>query len=487
MYGSCLNKEHVKMIQQIYSTAEQDLRPCGPAVLQLFNSIKPLYIGHPPQDPQDQHLELEQITSSLIRLADERILSYHYKDVPTCWRQLHTDASLLQAILTVVSYMTDLTPEEQKSRFLKTIRQLDLVIIVAGAPGQGRYELVLDLIKRIQKRYTKVRDDNQPRQSPAKRRKLSEDNRKEQAKARPRIPSSPMVDHPIISLRSFPSFESYLELYHKEPFIVSGGSLDWPANELWCDQKYLQEKAGVGRCVPVEVGKEYTEREWRQEILPFEQVLNSVFEVSEYRPMTRVIHSDGQVTSRYNLPKPVHYLAQHDLFRQIPDLRNDILIPDIVYSAPPEGSKECPEYVSPKNEDGYVLNAWLGPKGTLSPAHTDPYYNCYAQVVGSKWIWVAPPSCSPAMSAFGLSSSTEDPTSDETEDDDQSPHHSHLLTNTSRIDVSSPDTYDAAFKEQVVPFAQQAVLQKGDVLVLPPGWWHSLKGLEVSFSVSIWF
>lgn len=71
------------------------------------------------------------------------------------------------------------------------------------------------------------------------------------------------------------------------------------------------------------------------------------------------------------------YLAQHELFDQIPPLRRDIMTPDY-----------CALLLADEEDDGgaesVATNAWFGPGGTVSPLHNDPFHNLLAQVVGSK-------------------------------------------------------------------------------------------------------
>lgn len=43
------------------------------------------------------------------------------------------------------------------------------------------------------------------------------------------------------------------------------------------------------------------------------------------------------------------------------------------------------------------------------------------------------------------------------------------------------------FFETARPASLQAILEPGDLLVMPPGWWHSLKSLDTAMSVSLWF
>lgn len=75
------------------------------------------------------------------------------------------------------------------------------------------------------------------------------------------------------------------------------------------------------------------------------------------------------------------YLAQTQLFEQIPELYKDIGIP--IYCGLSGGFEE---ESSKENSDDVVINAWFGPSDTISPMHFDRYYNLLVQVVGEKYI-----------------------------------------------------------------------------------------------------
>ena len=216
---------------------------------------------------------------------------------------------------------------------------LDMVIVVAGAPK--REEIVFRLIKLAQNRLPlPTPTSKRPRLSP------------------PSSIESPYILRPIPRLSTPPPFETFASLLDR-PFIISGGCKHWPAltdpAHNWRSMDYLREVAGRGRVVPVEKGKHYSDQNWTQEIIPFESFLRHIESTSD---------SSGETL----------YLAQHDLFRQFPELSKDIEIPDYVYSAP-ESTFEG--YVPPSHEEGYIMNAWFGPGGSISPAHTDPYFNCF--------------------------------------------------------------------------------------------------------------
>ena len=203
------------------------------------------------------------------------------------------------------------------------------------------------------------------------------------------IPDDFPISSPITNLsRSIPrirspsltAFQTHITTIH-EPIILTNCLIHWPALTKWSSPRYWHSKTLNGtRLVPIELGDSYVSPTWSQVLLPFETFLT-------------------QHLLRQSIP--IGYLAQHDLLSQIPSLRNDILIPDYCYIVPPLHPPDLPqvpyagranregegeENVDDEEGDGGVLmNLWMGPRGTKSPLHNDPYENIFAQIVGWKY------------------------------------------------------------------------------------------------------
>ncbi|XP_054918884.1 bifunctional peptidase and arginyl-hydroxylase JMJD5-like isoform X4 [Dermacentor andersoni] len=145
----------------------------------------------------------------------------------------------------------------------------------------------------------------------------------------------------------------------------------------------------------------------------------------------------------------VGYMAQHQLFHEIPELRDDICIPTYC----------C---LSEKDEEPDI-NVWFGPEGTVSPLHHDPKNNILAQVFGEKYIRLYGKSQTPFLYA----------------------HEERLLENTSQVDVEDPD----AEKFPLFEKAQytECVLRPGEMLFIPPKCWHFVRSLSPSLSISFWW
>ncbi|KAK9507122.1 hypothetical protein O3M35_008930 [Rhynocoris fuscipes] len=148
----------------------------------------------------------------------------------------------------------------------------------------------------------------------------------------------------------------------------------------------------------------------------------------------------------------VGYLAQHQLFDQIPELKKDICIPEYCCL-----SKNDETFSEPD------INAWFGPRGTITPLHYDPKHNLLSQVVGRKKILLYSPEDS--LNLY--------------------PHDSKMLHNTARVDPQAPNFQN--FPRYKLAKCYQCILYPGEMLYIPPKWWHYVKSMDISFSVSFWW
>ncbi|NWR96504.1 KDM8 demethylase, partial [Motacilla alba] len=245
--------------------------------------------------------------------------------------------------------------------------------------------------------------------------------------ARLRPPPAPRPEHGIPHLRC-PSLEHFRDNYlvPQRPVVLEGVMDHWPCMKKW-SVDYFCQVAGC-RTVPVELGARYTDEEWSQQLMT----------VSDF--ISQYIMDENNVG----------YLAQHQLFDQIPELKEDISIPD--YCCLGEGE-----------EDDITINAWFGPGGTISPLHQDPQQNFLAQVFGRKYIRLYSPQDSENLY----------------------PHESQILHNTSQVDVEDPDL--VKFPNFTKAAFQSCILMPGQILFIPVKYWHYVRSLELSFSVSFWW
>lgn len=65
------------------------------------------------------------------------------------------------------------------------------------------------------------------------------------------------------------------------------------------------------------------------------------------------------------------------------------------------------------------------------------------------------------------------------------PHEDSLLSNTAQVDPINPDF--EKFPEFSKGTMYKCILEAGDMLYIPPKWWHHVIALGKSFSVSFWW
>lgn len=144
------------------------------------------------------------------------------------------------------------------------------------------------------------------------------------------------------------------------------------ATRNWSNPSYIRRVAGR-RTVPVELGGTYTGEGWRQELMTIGDFIGRFIEPTTNTGDGHPADDDGGSLDAGGKA----YLAQHQLFDQIPALRRDIMTPD--YCALLLEDEE-----NDRDAGSVATNAWFGPAGTVSPLHNDPFHNLLAQVVGSK-------------------------------------------------------------------------------------------------------
>eukprot|EP00002_Diphylleia_rotans_P037503 TRINITY_DN8383_c0_g1_i19.p1 TRINITY_DN8383_c0_g1~~TRINITY_DN8383_c0_g1_i19.p1 ORF type:complete len:227 (+),score=38.04 TRINITY_DN8383_c0_g1_i19:632-1312(+) len=121
----------------------------------------------------------------------------------------------------------------------------------------------------------------------------------------------------VASTISLPLSRFYAEyLIPQKPVLIRGGAYAWPAvsdpKRCWKNLVNIRNAAGH-RTVPVEFGSHYLEKDFTLQMMTIQEFIDSVI-------LCKVEHTQSG--------KRKGYLAQHQLFDQIPSLRKDIITPD---------------------------------------------------------------------------------------------------------------------------------------------------------------
>ncbi|KAI1083564.1 Clavaminate synthase-like protein [Whalleya microplaca] len=460
--------------------------------------------------PEERPLVLKRL-EDIISVSYSKFYAFLFRDLPICWRQLYADASILKFCFNVLRspyFQGDAASSENDHGLVNwkgcelsdLVKTLDLALILAGAAGEQRgrrwIDKALGLLHALWLERAGIEDAFNP-DRPAKRVKQAPAPTSGSASNQDEIgetfsaaePFTPPVKRPIkrIEALSMEEFQARLDnppdpKLGPEPLVLRGAIQSWPAltTNPWSKPSYLLSQTFDGRrLVPVEIGRSYVDEGWGQKLITFGEFLRSYIDptLAKSRSHSNDVGASSPTTSS-SPERPIAYLAQHPLLTQLPTLRNDILIPDYCYTAPPPHPSD-PRIDQPEL-DAPLLNAWFGPPGTITPLHNDPYHNVLAQVVGRKYVRLYSPLDTGRMRARGKENGVE-------------------MGNTSLMDVGVVEGWDAvsdddedgpswedrsAFRE--LPFVD-CILEPGDTLYIPIGWWHYVRGLSVSFSVSFWW
>ena len=114
-----------------------------------------------------------------------------------------------------------------------------------------------------------------------------------------------------------------------------------------------------------------------------------------------------------------------------------------------------PDFLDSSNTEGKI-KLWFGPGGTITPLHHDQTNLIGAQIYGKKlWRIISP---------------------------DQTPFVYNYQAVFSQVDLENPDynKYPLFKKVKII----EVILEPGEMIFIPIGWWHQVKSLNVSISLS---
>ena len=222
--------------------------------------------------------------------------------------------------------------------------------------------------------------------------------------------------------------EEFLENYYaaNRPLVLTDLMNNWKARTLW-NPNYLKTACG-SEMVEVMAGRDSDRR----------------YEINSEAHKSSMQFGDYIDRITQNGPSNDCYLvANNNLLKRkgMKHLYDDIEI--------------FPEYLDREHADGGVF-FWFGPAGTVTPLHHDTMNIFMAQVYGRKRVTLIPS------------------------------YQIHRVYNDigvySEVDCENPDySKHPEFKDIQV---QRLVLKPGEVLFIPVGWWHHVRSLDVSITVS---
>jgi hypothetical protein len=224
-----------------------------------------------------------------------------------------------------------------------------------------------------------------------------------------------------------PTYEEFFEEFDRpqRPVVITGATATWRATGLWTHDWFARQYGSV----QVALSREKTHT-----------TKVASLQLAKYIELIAEGKDRGLYMDQFNVDR-------------IPGLADDIETP----------------YVHPQRRN-VELNLWVGPAGTMISLHKDNHNgfdyanNIFAQVCGRKRAVLASPDQDPLMYPRTKEQGA----------------HWH-----SQVDWESPDyARFPRFREVVL---QETVLEPGELLFIPGNYWHSLRSLDPSISVSCWW
>jgi lysine-specific demethylase 8 len=227
------------------------------------------------------------------------------------------------------------------------------------------------------------------------------------------------------------------------PVVITGVADKWPAIERWSPE-YFRSSFPQARVI-------FTA--WESD--------NSSNDPADYYEKRRKLGTRlGSFIDFMNAEKDFsrNYITQFPVFREIPELLEDIHQPDVLMSVP----TYAPTALRSRLKKEPTM--WLGPAQTVTPIHFDGADNLLVQIYGRKKLTLVAPAESDCLYYPCLRLG-----------------HVHY----SPVDVEEPDLERFPKYAKATPL--EVTLEPGEMLFIPVRWWHHARSLEKAISLNFWW
>jgi hypothetical protein len=218
------------------------------------------------------------------------------------------------------------------------------------------------------------------------------------------------------------------------PLIIAGEITGWPALQKWTPD-YLGAKL-AGRFIEVQAGRTASAQYERRkddhaQIMPFETFMDRI--------TGPALEANGAQNDIYLTA----YNSRANREALAPLCEDMGVLPKLLQQTDPS--------------DGGMM--WIGPGGAFTPLHHDLTNNLFVQIVGAKRFVMAPATALPNMY------------------NDQ-----HVFSEIS--DVKDPNLNLGHYPKLARVKFHEFILNPGEILFIPIGWWHQVTSLDFSVSAT---
>lgn len=223
-----------------------------------------------------------------------------------------------------------------------------------------------------------------------------------------------------------PSAEEFLEQFYSRnrPCIIEGAMADWPALERWQSADYLKQA----------VGDQLVEVQSRGGDANADLSTPSLAKELPFSEFVDIVESGIEANDWYMIANN----GERNLDAILP-LLDDLRYPPFLKRDPTQ------------------TFLWYGPKGIETPIHHDLTNNLMAQVRGRKQVRLIAPF--------------------------ESAHVYNYAHRYSRVDAFAIDYEQFPAMQDVRVIDVE--IGAGDMLFVPVGWWHAVRGLDVSMTLTL--